>query len=68
MVFKMNIEDNNAKIRRLLQEISAIIDNKAKISSYEILTDIVIKMEEKYNLQDEEIIKQLELILKSEEV
>lgn len=60
------MEDNNTKIRRLLQEISTIIDNKGRIGTYEILTDIVIKMEEKYNLQEEEIIKQLELILKSE--
>lgn len=60
------MEDNNTKIRRLLQEISTIIDNKGKKGTYGILTDIVIKMAEKYNLQEEEIIKQLDLVLKSE--
>ena len=53
------------KIRGLLQEISKEIEKRQKDSVYSILTDIVIKMEEKYNLQEEEVEKQLELILKS---
>ena len=60
------MEYNSVKIRRLLQEISNILESKKRHSIYEVLTDIIINMEEKYNLQEEEIIKQLELILKSE--
>lgn len=52
------------KIRKLMQEIEWYLDNRRKTSAYDILTDIVINMEEKYNLQEEEIEKQLELILK----
>ena len=60
------MENNSVKIRGLLQEIGKILDKKfLSRNTYYILTDIVIKMEEKYNLQEEEIIKQLELILKS---
>jgi len=59
------MENNSVKIRGLLQEISKEIEKREKNSVYSILTDIVIKTEEKYNLQEEEIIKQLELILKS---
>ena len=60
------MEYNSVKIRGLLQEISNILESKKRHSIYEVLTDIIINMEEKYNLQEEEIIKQLELILKSE--
>lgn len=60
------MEYNSVKIRRLLQEISNILESKKRHSIYEVLTDIIINMEEKYNLQEEEIIKELELILKSE--
>lgn len=60
------MESNSVKIRGLMLEIGKILDKKfLSRNTYYILTDIVIKMEEKYNLQEEEIIKQLELILKS---
>jgi hypothetical protein len=60
------MENNSVKIRGLMLEIGKILDKKfLSRNTYYILTDIVIKMEEKYNLQEEEIIKQLELILKS---
>lgn len=60
------MENNSVKIRGLMLEIGKILDKKfLSKNTYYILTDIVIKMEEKYNLQEEEIIKQLELILKS---
>lgn len=62
------MENNSVKIRGLMLEIGKILDKKfLSRNTYYILTDIVIKMEEKYNLQEEEIIKQLELILKSYE-
>lgn len=57
--------NNSVKIRGLLQEISKIEESYKRHNLYEYLTDIVIKMEEKYNLQEEELIQQLELILKS---
>lgn len=57
--------ENSVKIRKLLQDISKILEAEKRHSIYEILTSIIIDMEDKYNLQDDEIIKQLELILKS---
>lgn len=58
-----NLEMNNSvKIRKLMQD----IEREVKIdNTYKILTRLVISMETKYNLQEEEIIKQLEMILKS---
>lgn len=57
--------DNSVYIRKLMQEIGEILDKNDYKKSYYLLTNIIIKMEEKYNLQEEEIIKQLELILKA---
>lgn len=59
------MKDNGTIIRGLLQDISTILENRNRTTAYEMLTDIVINMETTYNLQDEELIKQLELILKS---
>lgn len=55
------------EIRRLLQEIEKRYNLKYKESEnvYQILTNIVILLEAKYNLQDDEIEKQLSLILKA---
>lgn len=53
---------NSVKIRKLMQD----IQKKLEIdNTYRVLTQLVISMEEKYNLQEEEIIEQLELLLKS---
>lgn len=57
--------DNSTKIRWLLQDIDRELRRTDNDNFYDILTRIVISMETKYNLQDEEIIKQLELILES---
>ena len=59
------MKDNGTIIRGLLQDISTILENRKRNTAYAILTDIVVNMETTYNLQDEELIKQLELILKS---
>lgn len=55
------------RIRELLQAISNEYDIRFSTSNniYQVLTNIVIFMESKYNLQEEEIEKQLELILKA---
>ena len=52
--------DNGTKIRGLMLDIEKKIGIE---NTYRILTQIVIYMESKYNLQEEEIIQQLELIL-----
>lgn len=52
--------DNGTKIRGLMLDIEKKIGIE---NTYRILTQIVISMESKYNLQEEEIIQQLELIL-----
>lgn len=57
--------NDSAKIRYLIKEIDKKLNERECYDFYGILNYIVIKMEEKYNLQEEEIIKQLELILKS---
>ena len=57
--------DNSTKIRWLLQDIDRELRRTDNDNFYDILTRIVISMETKYNLHDEEIIKQLELILES---
>lgn len=60
--------DNSVKIRKLMQDIEKEIEKQEKYSTfrlYNLLTKIVICMETKYNLKEEEIINQLELILKS---
>ena len=54
--------NNSIKIRKLMQEISKELGEE---KTYQIITRIVISMETFYNLQDEEIIKQLEMILQS---
>lgn len=54
--------DNGTKIRGLMLDIEKKIGIE---NTYRILTQIVISMESKYNLQEEEIIQQLELILKA---
>lgn len=51
---------NSVKIRKLMLDIQEKLGIE---NTYKILTQIVISMEEKYNLQEEELIKQLELIL-----
>ena len=56
--------ENSVKIRGLLQDITKALDGKVSIT-YQTLTRIIISMETYYNLQDEEVIKQLELILKA---
>ena len=55
------------EIRKLLQEIEKQYNLKYKVNEnvYQILTNIVILLEAKYNLQDDEIEKQLSLILKA---
>ena len=57
--------NDSAKIRYIIKEIDKKLNERECYDFYGILNYIVIKMEEKYNLQEEEIIKQLELILKS---
>lgn len=57
--------NNGAIIRGLMQDISKKIEERERKSAYSILNDIIISMKTKYNLQDDEIIKQLELIFKS---
>lgn len=54
-----------SEIRKIMQEIGDILDKKDFHNNYEIITYIIIKMEEKYNLQEEELYKQLELIFKA---
>jgi len=57
--------NNGVKIRGLMLE----IEKKLGIeNTYRVLTQIIISMEDKYNLQEEELIQQLELILNSLEV
>lgn len=56
--------DNGVLIRKLMQDIEKRIGIE---NTYRILTQIVISMEIKYNLQEEEIIQQLEMILRSVE-
>lgn len=63
---ELNTLQKSAKIRKLLHDISELIEKENRHSIYEILTSIVINMESRYNLQDDEIITQLELILKAE--
>lgn len=54
--------NNSVYIRKLMQDIA----NEVKIgSTYQVLNKLVISMELKYDLQEEEIIKQLEFILNS---
>ena len=52
--------ENSVKIRKLMLDIQEKLGIE---NTYRILTQIVISMEEKYNLQDYDIISQLELIL-----
>ena len=54
--------NNGTKIRGLMLDIEKKIGIE---NTYRILTQIVISMESKYNLQEEETIQQLELILKA---
>ena len=56
--------ENSVKIRKLLQDITKTLDGKVSIT-YQTLTKIITSMETYYNLQDDEVIKQLELILKA---
>lgn len=57
--------NNSVYIRKIMQDIGKILDEKEYTKSYYLLNNIIIKMEDKYNLQEEKIIKQLELILKA---
>lgn len=57
--------NNGCYIRGLLQEIGKKVETNDFKSLYQVFTYIICKMEEKYNLQEEEMIKQLELILES---
>ena len=54
--------DNGTKIRGLMLDIEKKIGIE---NTYRVLTQIIISMEDKYNLQEEELIQQLELILKA---
>jgi len=56
--------NNGAKIRELISKIDKKLNERETYNFYGIINYIVIGMEEKYNLQEEEIIKQLEMILK----
>ncbi len=57
-----------AKTRKLLQELSNILEKRSDESIYSMLSNIINNMAMKYNLEEEEIHKQLELIIKSLEV
>lgn len=54
-----------SKTRRLLLDIDKIMEKKGFANVYYILTTIVNDMAIKYNLQEEEIQKQLNLIIKA---
>lgn len=56
--------NNGAKIRGLISQIDKKLNERETYNFYGIINYIVIGMEAKYNLQEEEIIKQLEMILK----
>lgn len=57
--------DNGTKIRKLISDIDKKLNEREIYSFYGIINYVVIKMEQKYNLTEEGIIKQLENILES---
>lgn len=61
----MNSEfmENSVKIRKLISDIDKKLQERESYNFYGILNYIIIKMEDKYNLQDYDVISQLELIL-----
>ncbi len=60
--------EGTTKTRKLLQELSNILEKRNDKSIYSMLSNIINNMAMKYNLKEEEIHKQLEMIIKSLEV
>lgn len=57
--------NDSAEIRKIIDKIDDKLNEHESYSFFGILNYVIYKMEKRYNLQEKEIVKQLELILDS---